>query len=309
MKRYIGFLAIAGIVSLSSCVKEDPPLGSKGSKNVIEFYNDVPDHINSLTTSTYPSYPVDLVFTGEQQPVDIEVSFSGAEAAAPQDIEVNIAIDPTIIQTFNTQNSTSLTAMDASVFTAESWKLTIPKGQKRAALKGKVSRATYDFTKSYGLPLRITSVSYGQLSGNYGAMVFRVQARNSYDGVYKIKSGFVQRYSAPGVPTVNDALNGDLVGNADLRLVTVDATTVHLSNMFWHGGSSGVGGIDNTRAKVDPSTNQVTMASLGNPTLANWAGKENKYDPATKTYTLNFRWAPTAAAREMSLVLEYIGPR
>ncbi|PZR28962.1 MAG: hypothetical protein DI535_04425 [Citrobacter freundii] len=309
MKRYIGFLAIAGILGLSSCVKEDPPLGSKGTTNVIEFYNQVPDLISSLITSTHPSYNIDLVFTGDTQPVDIVVSYSGAETAAPQDITVNVAIDPTMIPTFNTQNATSLVAMDATVFQADTWTVTIPKGQKQATIHGKVLKATYDFGKSYGLPLKITSASFGKVSTNYGTMIFRIQARNGYDGVYKIISGNVQRYSAPGVPTSGDALNGSLAGNPNLSLVTVDATTVELQNMTWHGGTSGIGGINNTRAKVDPTTNLVTMSSVGNTTLANTLGKDNKYDPATKTYTINFNWNPATTPREVSYVLQYVGPR
>lgn len=284
-------------------------MGNKGVNNVIEFYNQVPDLISSLTTSTHPSYNVDLVFTGDSQPVDITVSYSGPDKAAPQDIEVNVAVDPTLIPTFNTENGTSLVLMDATVFQADTWKVTIPKGQKQATIHGKVLRGTYDFSKSYGLPVRISSASFGQISGNYGTMIFRIQARNGYDGVYKIVSGNVQRYSAPGVPTTGDGLNGSLAGNPNLNLVTVDATTVELQNMTWHGGASGISGINNTRAKVDLTTNLVTMYSVGNATLTNQPGKENKYDPATKRYTLNFYWNPTSTTREITYVLEYVGPR
>ncbi|RYF88978.1 MAG: DUF1735 domain-containing protein, partial [Chitinophagaceae bacterium] len=220
MKRYIGFLAIAGLVGLSSCVKEDPPLGSKGTTNVIEFYNEVPDHITSLTTSTYPSYNFDLVFEGDEKLFDIEVSYSGAEKSAPQDIEVTIAIDPSLIPVYNTDNGTSLSVMGNDVFKTESWKVTIPKGQKKGTLKGRILKSAYDFNKSYGLPLRIVSASYGKLSGNYSAMVFRIQARNEYDGIYKMEA------TSPMV----DAANGTITGwyPINMQLITYSGNSVAL---------------------------------------------------------------------------------
>ncbi|MDT4886891.1 hypothetical protein FQZ97_1232940 [compost metagenome] len=92
-------------------------------------------------------------------------------------------------------------------------------------------------------------------------------------------------------------------------MVTVDANTVEITNLRWAGGTSGVAGIDNLRATIDPATNLVTMTALGNATLANRAGYENKYDPATKTLTLNFDWNQTANAREIGLVIQWVADR
>ncbi|HEX2845916.1 MAG TPA: DUF1735 domain-containing protein [Chitinophagaceae bacterium] len=240
MKRYIGFLIITGLILLSSCVKEDPPLGSKGSKSVVEFYNEVPDLITSLTSSTYPSYNFDLIFEENEQPFDIEVSYSGADAGAPQDIEVTVAIDPGMIDVYNTQNSLSLSAMTGDVFKADSWKVTIPKGQKRATLKGKILKSAYDFSKSYGLPLRITNASAGQVSGNYSAMVFRIQARNSYDGIYLMEA------TAPMVDVTSSSLTGWYP--ISMQLITYSGNSVALydginyTNAYGHpirSGSSG----------------------------------------------------------------------
>ena len=93
-----------------------------------------------------------------------------------------------------------------------------------------------------------------------------------------------------------------------LEFITIGANTVVIESITWHGGG-GVGGVGGLSATIDPATNLVTMASTENATLTNWAGKENKYDPATKTFTLNFRWNPTSTTREYSVVLKYEGPR
>ena len=74
-------------------------------------------------------------------------------------------------------------------------------------------------------------------------------------------------------------------------------------------------GIDNLRATVNPATNVVTMQALGNTTLANWTGSTtgityNRYDPATKTFYLAFKWTSVDPAyREYEIVIRYKGPR
>ncbi|PZR24138.1 MAG: hypothetical protein DI535_22675 [Citrobacter freundii] len=165
----------------------------------------------------------------------------------------------------------------------------------------------FDPNELYGMGFKLKSVDQGgKVSAAKGEVVVVIGAKNAYDGVYKITSGTVQRYSAPGIPTTGDALNGSLVGNPNITLSTVDANSVQVSGLTWFGGTSGIGGIDNLKAKVDPATNLVTMSAGGNATLTNIPGSVNKYDPATKTFTLNFYWNPSANVREIkNLVLVY----
>jgi len=78
---------------------------------------------------------------------------------------------------------------------------------------------------------------------------------------------------------------------------------------FRWSGNGGIGGIDGLRMAVNGTTNQVTWSCAGNATLTNWAGRANNYDPATKTFNLNFRWNPATTTREYSVVLRYKSPR
>lgn len=130
--------------------------------------------------------------------------------------------------------------------------------------------------------------------------------KNAYDGMYAIGAGStIQRYTAAGVPTANDALNGSLVGNPDIALASIDPTTVEITYLNWADNGGRVAGIDRLQAVIDPATNQVTLKSLTNITLKNIAGRDNKYDPATKTFILNFDWNQTTAKRAVSLILSY----
>lgn len=134
---------------------------------------------------------------------------------------------------------------------------------------------------------------------------------NTWDGVYSFQAGSqITRYTN-GTPNSGDVLMGSLVGQADRAMTTIDGVTLTWSPLWANG--TGVGGVDNFRLLVNPVTNQTTMTALGNATLRNTAGKPNFYDPATKTFTLNFEWGSTGptvpVTRDMNVVLKYVGKR
>jgi hypothetical protein len=195
----------------------------------------------------------------------------------------------------------------------------IPKGQRFITFNLTVpsaDAAVFSPLITYGVGVSITSVSNNvKIAGNLKNLVFAINIKNAYDGVYQVVSGLVTRYTAPGVPA-GDALSGNLAGNPDVLFITSGATTVSIppsgstGGLFWaFGNNSMVAGIDGLSVTVNPGTNAVTMASTGNGTLANWAGHINSYDPATKTFHLSFKWNPTANVREYEVILKYRGPR
>ena len=307
MKKLINlsFLGLALSMGLTSCLKDDILLDPDKTQNVVELVHtslpqskidsDVVGYANSFEAAPSSEFPITVRYTGAH--------------TAPEDIVVTVAIDPTIITTYNTQNGTNFVALPSNLFTFPTT-VTIPKGGKEVVLPVALKTNQFDFTKSYALPLKIESVSNGIISGNFGRALFAVTAKNQYDGIYSVQSGRVQRYTAPTSPETTGNLNGPLAGNPNVRLITVGENTVEIAGLQWANGSnSGVAGIDNLQATVDPATNKVTMRSVGNPSLANWVGKDNRYDPATKTFYLAFDWNQTANRREYEVVLKYVGPR
>lgn len=311
MKNTLKLLTVFVLAAfLTSCLKDDKyALDPSGSNNVVEFYN-VTAPVSGYT-DRFVMYQSSFEAVDETE-FTAGVNWAGPEDMAPVDIVVNLALDPEAIAIYNDtrpSNAAPIQLLDPSIYEFPS-SVTIKKGEKTALFTIKVRPSQFDFDARNGLALAITSVSHGVVSGNIGTVIFDLPVKNIYDGIYKILEGsHIQRYSAPGVPTTNDALNGSMFGNPNVTLVTINQSTVQINNMRWAGGASGVAGIDNTRATVNSSTNAVTMFALGNATLRNWPGKVNTYDPATKTFTLNFDWNPTGSAREMTLILEYVGPR
>lgn len=300
-KIYIpGFIALMSLILTSSLNDEKYALDPSPGHNVIEFFN--------VTTpgtdynAKYLTYTPKTFVSEPESEFNMGVNYAGPEDAAPQDITVTLTPNPDVATELNYNQ------IDASLYTMPTT-VTIKKGEKTVIFPVKVKTAQFDLTKRNDLAVSITNATYGNISGNNATAIFNLPVKNKYDGIYKINDGFVQRYTDPNTPTSGDALNGSLKGNPDLPLVTVDANTVEITNLRWAGGTSGVAGIDNLRAYIDPVTNEVTMTALGNATLKNRPGMPNRYDPATRTLYMNFDWNQTSTKREIGLEIQFKADR
>ncbi|SDG06204.1 protein of unknown function [Pedobacter terrae] len=308
MKKYSIILSLALLtMGLSSCLKDD--LVSDQKYGMI--------NVDAAKVAQLPSVSSAFALLLENKSTSlnfVEVSLAQSEPAA-EDVVVTLSTDQTdakVTANNSDPNNSKIAAFPSNKYTLPNGlKVTIPKGSRSGYLKLNLNQQDLSPATPYVLAFRIVSVDKPEyvISGNYNTSLVTVSAKNTWDGIYAMNAGSsVQRYSAPGVPTVGDALNGSLAANPDLTLSTVDATTVLIANLRWANGN-GVAGIDNLQAVIDPATNLVTMKALGNATLKNIPGKDNKYDPATKTFTLNFDWNQTAAPRAVSLVIKYKASR
>jgi len=304
-KIYTAIL-VMGIGLFTSCTKEENIFtddGNGGGNALVELGDLPPTRVAGVPTVTYTT--VSKSFDADTEvDVPISVNYTGVNGA-PSDVIVQLGLFNQAVTT----TSATYTILPTSLYTIPNTTVTIPKGQKKATMIVKVKASAFNFALTYALGIKIMSTSEGIISGNFGTGVFIMSAKNQWDGIYQVVSGQVTRFTAVGVVENPSTLNGPLAGNPNINLVTTGANTVEVQNMRWFGGSSAVAGIDNTRATVNTATNAVNMAALGNATLANRAGLLNAYDPATKTFTLNFDWNQTTAPRQMNLVLKYIGPR
>lgn len=130
---------------------------------------------------------------------------------------------------------------------------------------------TLDFSKEYVIPVGISDASGVKISGNLGFMnIFVGGTPNKYDGAYK-STGY---FTHPTAPRAIDRAK---------TLKTIDKATsetefADLGSPVW--------------LKVNKD-NTVTMIPQG--ATANLAGPfeqtgVNKYDPVTKTFTLNYQY-------------------
>jgi Domain of unknown function (DUF1735) len=232
-------------------------------------------------------------------------------------VTVKIKNDPAIVTAYNTAHGTSYIPLPAAAyqvdpgnpFNGTEWTVTFNAGEHAKPILIKLDPTQLDLSKQYALGFTITDAGGAKISTALKSAIIEVGVKNAYDGIYGVVSGNVQRYTNPTTPEVGN-LNGSLAGNPDVTLTTIGANTVEITGLQWANGSgSGVGGINNLRATIDPATGAVTMMALGNATLANWTGHVNMYDKATKTFRIAFRWNPATTPREYEIELKYKGPR
>ena len=310
MKKYINAALLLFIAtSLSSCLKNKyDALNPDGSPSVVEFKN--PQFISpaSPAGSLYSVYVESYSVNAAGADATYTVQLSGANPAS-QDITVTVGPDLDAVAKFNADQKAknpNFISYDAPAITLYSFPKTtyvIPAGQRSVNITVNYKTALFDFSKKYAFPIAIKTTSTGSVSGNFGTILMNVSAKNAYDGIYAY-SGTFFRNTATG-PDL--ALGGTLVAGLTRPLATTAATSVSFAPLFATGGA--VAGIDGTFLTVDPATNLVTAASSTNATLKNTPGAVNKYDPATKTFTIAFQWGDFPNDRAITAVLKYTGSR
>lgn len=217
--KIIMLLFSALVFNLAGCLKErDRNINpDKGARNVIEFEN-TGDNVAGAS-STYPRFAIDLgsVTVGKSVDFNINVSYSGADVA-PQDITVNIELDPTALDKFNKENGTDYKVPSADIYKIPT-SAVIAKGTRMAQVKTTITRtANFDFGVNYALPLKITSPSTGTISSNFGKAIYSFSLRNQYDGVYTMTG------------TMTDITSSSLTGlyPLDMSLITYTGNSVAL---------------------------------------------------------------------------------
>ncbi len=172
----ISIVALAICLTLNSCLKDNtpPPLYSWSVPNLVSFQDNGGASAGGAgygsTTNPYPLYEFPLTSYNDTAGFAAIVVY-GPNGVAPQDITVNLAVDPDGLNAFNTYNSTPFIAPDPSTYTFPA-SVTIPKGQTQAYARVTVNvNATPNPNGYYAIPLMITSASYGTVSTNFGVEI------------------------------------------------------------------------------------------------------------------------------------------
>jgi hypothetical protein len=314
------------MTGLSSCLKDKSltlPDADGAIKNVIEFQN--VDFINSGTSSIYPVYvkSFEILPSGT---LNLVVNYAGVDAA-PENINVKLALDLTIITKYNAKLIADARAaavilgedpddaeadvqgdlyepLDPALYSLGSLDVTIPAGQRTANFAVTVKPNLFDFNKRTALAFKIVSASTGVISGNFSNVIVKIEGKNKYDGSYKFTG------SATGAPertNVYQAGTFTWPGNVQLRTASANVIDLYDDTYNWGGGISqwilmlgaspttGAGfGSTRPRFTLDLATNKVTSVVNAFPNPPNGRAfaidpsYDSKYDPATKKLTVRF---------------------
>jgi len=224
MKQIINKASIAIIaLAFTSCVKDHLAVDPSQSNNVIEFANS--GSIVSSPGTIHPRYASDLgnLPVGDSSTFVVNLSYSGAEKTAPNDITINLAVDPAALDAYNADDGTEYAVPPASAYRFPS-SVVIKKGEEVKQITVTIIRTPeYNFDTSYALPIKIASVSSGIISGNFGTAIYSFTARNVYDGIYKMDG------------TMTDAVNSSLAGDFPkeaMRLITYSSKAIALYDPY-----------------------------------------------------------------------------
>lgn len=223
MKKYFNlFILSVAVFSLSSCLKDDKEvIQADKSPAVVEFRN--PVAIGSPSGAVYPMFPKSFGLDAATVNYSLTIAYTGA-TPAPQDIPVSVDIYDAAVTAYNTQQSSSLTIMPTTLYTLNTPSATIAKGTFFTTINITFKPQSFDFTKTYGLAVRIKSATGANVSANFGTIIMAIGAKNKYDGVYHVTG------------TMTDA-NGVYRGfyPTDVEFRTIDAQTVNVYNRDFGG--------------------------------------------------------------------------
>lgn len=277
-KLYIktAFVALVSMASLSSCLKDD--------KHYVDFASAVP--LVELPSATgvgakgglFQALALDISST--PIPINLQVNLAAPKTLSSA-ITVKLAVDPAALAAYNKANSTTYEILPAAVYSS-TFTATIPANQNSANFVINVKSNLIDASSTnFVLPLTIVDGG-GQQISNFKTVLYNVQVKNQYDGTYTASGSRIH-------PTA-----GTFTFSYDVAMGTAGATSI----------SGGALADLKTDIKITVALdNSVTVTSVSQPSAANIPGLVNKYDPATKTFTLNYFYN-AAAPRIISETLK-----
>jgi hypothetical protein len=281
----------SAVLMLASCLKEgkmntDPSTAT----NVIELANTT----DNIAPAGIAGYYIDLgvLGAGDSAKFNINVHYTGP-GTAPNDITVTLAKDSATLATYNTTNGTSKVAPVATVVKFPST-VVIKKGTSQTTVQATVTLSSdFNFNAAYALPIKISAVSSGVISGNFGASVYSFGVRNKYDGVYQMR-GYHTRspYNYP----YNVTMEMRTLGATSVGYYWPDAGAFgHPIGIGPNNSLSWYGGAVSPVVVFDPATNLVTNIynQAGSPPISIYtaAGSgQGRQDQSTKTMYLYWRY-------------------
>ncbi len=280
MKKYnlVWFLAagIALSAGLSSCLKTESQyvdlsqVGAIAQIPSAAFYG-VADHQSFLTTKT----PTPFTF-------DVSVASPNLPASST---DITVGVNGAALTQYNTDNGDSLALLPDSTYSLANATVTVPAGQRLATVTLNFNTTKIDATKRYALPVSIKSATNGvAVSSNYGTKLIIIAIRNAFDGAYH------------SVGTFNHPTAGIRKIDRDKKLTTINANTS--STEYADLGGSGW-----TMNLVVNPDNTVTIVPTGASNAGTMQTGVNKYDPATKSFTLSYQYAGSGGNRIVNEVI------
>ncbi|HKP31757.1 MAG TPA: DUF4361 domain-containing protein [Chitinophagaceae bacterium] len=275
--KYSALLAIVAITA-TSCLKEKYQIDiAENTTRPITEFTYAKDGVGSLALD-YGTQFVEVDLTELRIPPRSEIG---------KDVQVKIALNNSIVA------DAGFDPPPAGAFTLLATDYTLTPENKKANVRIRInpSLITGGF---YAIGLSIMQVSEGEISQTSKDIVVEVKVKNIYEGDYHA-TGLRQNHSGPNF---SDPVTASFDIDHDKYLYTIDQFTVEtdvadLIGQAW------------MYLEVDPTTNNVTVTpSFTSPTFLLSNNGPCTYNPATKTFSLNYKYYNAAGnLREINEVI------
>ena len=258
------------------------------SINFVYFKTHVPTKVSALfsTSGSWKSKPD----TVASYPVQFRCT-----KPAPQDLQVTVAIDESLVDAYNTKNGTNHKFFPHIELLAKD-SYTIKQGEYISIDTLQTRITNFDAfieggTQKYVLPLRLTSTSAGQLSElavfyiEYDAAMLFAQMRSDYTGTKLDRSGWTITADGRNVTsTLTDGSNWSDVYSMSNPVITVDLGQVY-DNLQCFGVEHYSGSYTVRNLKVEISVDGTDYKSLGIYDAWDYANAVlEAFDPQTARY-------------------------
>ena len=274
------------------------------------------------TTSYQTSYAVSLIGSDRDTTFNMVFVRLAADQPAPEDIQVELELVPSLLAAYNDSSGTHLTQPAANLYSFPSGlTVTIPKGEREGALQVK-TKPNALVGPEYGFGVRIKSVpnSKYKVSGNYNNAVAIIGVRNKYDADYTL------RIKHTGWAAYSIADNVTYTYPENVAMVTASANSVTLYSYYTQNvlqpGFDATGGATQFGAAAplftfDPATDKLVSVTntlpddgRGRAFALNPNVTTSRFDPATKTiyaaYVLKQNGRPDLVIYD---TLSFVAPR
>ncbi|HYF30456.1 MAG TPA: DUF4361 domain-containing protein [Chitinophagaceae bacterium] len=266
MKRTSVLLLLSMTVLFSACIKEKYtiPIDDNTDRVLTEFTS-AKDGVNSLA----------LDFGTQMVEVDLTELRIPPRSSMANSVQVKIAVNNALA----TNEGFAIPSPGTYSLVTTDYTLTPTNRKVKVRLKVNPSGLIGD---SYAIGLTIQQVSSGEINQAAKDIVIELKVKNDYEGEYAA-TGLLTAYAgANNTFPVSSLFDID----EDKYLYTIDQTTVETTAGFTAFTGAWM------FLKIDPVTNNVTVmpSTLGPtfPTLSN--NGPCAYDPATRTFTLNYKY-------------------
>ena len=287
MKKLLYGLVVGGLAfGVTSCLKDD--------EHFVDFQN--VGAVAEIPSVAFYGLEDNQGLPVGSPTVDYSFDVNVASPTPPaQDVTVTVAVDKASLDAYNAADTTrNYQLLPTTLYQLASATTTVKAGSRLAPVKltfasagdkSKVPDATVYNDAAYALPLKITSASNNvAVSSNYSTKIIFLKIKNIYDGEYHSKGTFTH------------PVNGPRNIDRDKTLATIDISTVETE----YADLGGNGWKMWLKINAD---NTVTLIPKSSASTATVQFGVNKYDPAAKAYTLNYKYAGSGGDRVVNEVI------